>query len=210
VLGWYAARPWQPPTDRNAPFGEGLAYYPETMDKQDISVSILAANIYGTIAGLLPTLLIVTFFSLRWLGRTVPRDRLHFTGTGGFLLFLAVLVVGIAVHEGLHALGWILFARQPWKTIEFGFKQLTPYAHARRPMPVTGYRLAIFLPGLLLGIVPGLVAIATGSTFLLATGLLFTFTAGGDFLVLWLLRRVPRSARVQDHPERVGCYVYHL
>ena len=180
------------------------------MDKQDLSISILAANIYGTIAGLLPTLVIVALFSLRWLGRIVPQGSLSFQGTGGFLLFLAVLVVGIVVHEGLHALGWILFAGQARDTIKFGFKQLTPYAHARQPMPITGYRLAILLPGLLLGIVPALVAIATGSTFLLAVGVFFTFTAGGDFLILWLLRRVPRSARVQDHPERVGCYVYHL
>lgn len=179
------------------------------MNKQDISISILAANIYGIIAGLLPTLLIVALFTLRWRGRTIPRGSLIIEGIGGLLLFIAFFVGGIFLHEALHALGWILFARQPRETIEFGFKQLTPYTHARQAMPVTPYRYGILLPGLLLGIVPALVAIATGSIFLLAVGVFFTFTAGGDFLILWLLRRVPRSARVQDHPERVGCFVYY-
>ena len=31
--------------------------------------------------------------------------------------------------------------------------------------------------------------------------------AGGDWLVLWLLRGVSPGAFVEDHPTRAGCYV---
>jgi len=32
-------------------------------------------------------------------------------------------------------------------------------------------------------------------------------TAGGDFLILWLLRTVPRRIWVRDHPSQVGALV---
>jgi hypothetical protein len=32
-----------------------------------------------------------------------------------------------------------------------------------------------------------------------------TFCAGGDLLVLLLLRGVPANALVEDHPTRAGC-----
>lgn len=181
---------------------------PDTMTKTDRSVSVLAGNILGTVAGMLPTIILVGLFMMLWGGRPLPAGQLSVEGIAGILLFPAILVVGIVVHEGLHAVGFMLFARQPRSVISFGIKKLTPYAHSGEVMPVTAYRRAVLLPGLVLGILPALVAVATGSLFLLAVGAFFTFTAGGDFLILWILRRVPRTALVEDHPERVGSYVY--
>jgi hypothetical protein len=42
----------------------------------------------------------------------------------------------------------------------------------------------------------------------MAFGLLFTFAAGGDALVLWLLRGVAPHRLVEDHPTRAGCFVW--
>jgi hypothetical protein len=63
------------------------------------------------------------------------------------------------------------------------------------------------MPGLLLGIAPSIAGVISGSAVLAAFGLLFTIAAGGDFLILWLLRGVHAGALVEDHPERAGCYV---
>ncbi|HET6528317.1 MAG TPA: hypothetical protein VFG39_06165, partial [Balneolaceae bacterium] len=43
--------------------------------------------------------------------------------------------------------------------------------------------------------------------WLLGFGLLFTLAAGGDILILWLLRKVDDGLLVQDHPDLVGCVV---
>lgn len=43
--------------------------------------------------------------------------------------------------------------------------------------------------------------------FILTFGLFFILAAGGDILILWLLRNVKSSSFVQDHPTRVGCYI---
>lgn len=63
------------------------------------------------------------------------------------------------------------------------------------------------MPLLLLGVLPSLLAIVGGQGGMMAFGLFFTFAAGGDMLILWLLRDVPGDALVEDHPVRAGCYV---
>lgn len=177
------------------------------MEKEEITVSALAANIYGLLFGLLPAGLLLVLFYVVWQGRPVQQP------TEGYSVLhtLLLVVAGIVAHELLHGLGWMVFAGVPREDVHFGvkWKLLTPYAHSSARMSLRDYRWAGFLPGLVLGIVPALLAIFTGSVLLIGFGVLFTATAGGDFLVLWLLRGVPADAEVQDHPTLVGATVYH-
>ena len=64
------------------------------------------------------------------------------------------------------------------------------------------------MPGLVVGLLPSLVGIATGNGWIMLFGLFFTFAAGGDLLVLWLIRKVDAKVLVEDHPTNAGCYVY--
>jgi hypothetical protein len=74
-------------------------------------------------------------------------------------------------------------------------------------MRVRDYRIGASMPGLVLGIIPASTAIAFGWPSLLVVGILFTIAAGGDALVLWLIRSVPGDKSVADHPTRAGCVV---
>ena len=49
--------------------------------------------------------------------------------------------------------------------------------------------------------------IFTGNPFIFIFGLAFILAAGGDILILWLLRKVKAGSLVEDHPKRAGCYV---
>ncbi|MGB8982049.1 MAG: DUF3267 domain-containing protein, partial [Anaerolineales bacterium] len=60
---------------------------------------------------------------------------------------------------------------------------------------------------LILGILPYLVSLFTGNGCLFWFGLLNTAAAGGDFLILWLIRKVKSGRLVEDHPTHAGCYV---
>ncbi len=179
----------------------------ETGDRKrlDLTVSLLAANVYGVAAGVLPGLLALVLFLSIWNGERLE-DALNVVT---FLHFIVVFLVGAFIHEGLHAVGWMLFAGVPRSAIEIGvkWKLLTPYAHSQQPMPAAGYRWGTALPGLLMGILPALLAVVLGSGMLLLVGVFFTAVAGGDFLVLWLLRPVPGDTLVEDHPTRVGCII---
>ncbi|MEO8224844.1 MAG: hypothetical protein ABI661_08555, partial [Gammaproteobacteria bacterium] len=63
------------------------------------------------------------------------------------------------------------------------------------------------LPAIVLGFVPAGIGLAFGLPTLTAWGLFFVLTAGGDFVVLWLIRHVSADRLVQDHPSRAGCLV---
>lgn len=175
--------------------------------KTDLSVSMTAANVLSMLLALPLTIVLAGLYLLRWGGQF--RIELFAGGPKDLMVFLVAFFAGIMVHELIHALSWMVFGRQPRSAIHFGVdkKTLSPYAHCKEPLAVNGYRLGTLMPGLLMGILPALAAVVTGSGWLLGFGLLFTLTAGGDFLILWLIRKVPGGRMVEDHPTRAGCYV---
>ncbi len=120
-----------------------------------------------------------------------------------------VIIAGIFVHEALHAVGWALASGRPMRAIAMGFqlRSLSPYAHPRDPMCARDYRIGAAMPGLVLGIIPAALAIMFGWPAILIVGILFTIAAGGDALVLWLIRDVPGDRLIADHPTRAGCIV---
>ena len=124
-------------------------------------------------------------------------------------IFLATVLPGILAHELIHAITWAIAARRPLSAIRIGiqWRAISPYAHPREPMPAGPYRVGALMPGVVLGFLPASLAILLGWPLLMAWSLVFTLAAGGDLVVLWLIRHVPAGRLVQDHPTRVGCQV---
>jgi hypothetical protein len=171
----------------------------------DRTLSLDKANIY-VLAATFPVALIILLPYAAIYRFSALADGLDWYYSHG-LITLLLLVGGTLVHEGLHGLGWALFGRLPLDQIHFGFqwKTITPYAHCARPMPIKPYRLGTLLPGLVLGILPVLAAYLLADAALLWFGFLFTLAAGGDFLILWLLRADADPWLVEDHPSLAGC-----
>lgn len=169
--------------------------------REDRSFSMVRANVYVLLVTIpLAAALFVPFW-LIW-G--------HFNGADWSLLAAAgIFLGGVVVHELLHGIAWMIAGRKPLETVKFGFqlKTLTPYAHCTEPLDVTAYRIGAIVPGIVLGIIPAIAALVIGHAGWLVFGFLFTLAAGGDALILWVLRDVPREALVEDHPEKAGCYV---
>lgn len=165
------------------------------------------ANLYSLIPVLPVVLPLVTAYIWRW-GGAAFWDGFNAL-FANFLVFIVVFFVGVIVHELIHGFAWMLLGRKPFGVIKFGFqlKTLTPYAHCTVPLPLTPYRWGAAMPGIVLGILPAMIAIFNGNGFLLAFGLLFTVAAGGDMLILWLIRHVEGSKLVEDHPTNAGCYI---
>ncbi len=183
--------------------GEGNA---PAQAAEDCSVSMLEANLLVVLSTGPIVALLAWVYSAEW----GARHLLH-----GFYelleprtLVLAVLP-GILAHELIHALVWSVAAGRPLSAIEIGFqwRAVSPYAHPRDPMPLGPYRVGALMPAVLLGFVPAAIGLASGNAVLTAWSLLFILAAGGDFAVLWLLRRVRGGRLVKDHPTRAGCQV---
>ena len=122
--------------------------------------------------------------------------------------FLLLFVGGVLVHEGLHGIAWRLAGAAPG-SVRLGFQvqTLTPYAHSSAPMTARAYRIGAATPGIVLGIVPAVIGLVLGVGAVFWFGLLFTLAAGGDALILWLLRGVSGRRLVEDHPSKPGCLV---
>lgn len=178
-----------------------------------------AANVYALLF-LIPVLLIFGLpYVLVWSGEISfdglgewldAEERTANTGLG-VLYGMAVLLGGIIMHELIHGFTWALFSKNGMKEIKFGiiWKYLTPYCHCKSPLTAWQYRLGTIMPAVVLGFIPSIIANITGNTGLLFFGLFFSFAAGGDFLIIWLLRKENKETLVQDHPQKIGCVVYN-
>lgn len=172
----------------------------------DLSIPLWKANIYSFPIFILS--LIVTVFPYSFLWGT-ERVYSEFSSTSNFLLLILIFVIGIVLHELIHALSWVAFAKIPFSKIKFGFnvRSLSPYAHCGEAVTAKVYRIALLTPAIILGFIPIFISFVSGSVWFFVTGLLFTITACGDFLIFWLIRKVKNDQLVADHPERAGCKV---
>ncbi len=175
-------------------------------DAENFTVSFGKANV-GALLTTLP--ICVAFLSLYvglygWNAVLLPSLSI-----ADILILLALLVLGIIAHEGMHAFSWSWLDGISRQHIHFGFQwsTLTPYVHCDVPITARNYRWGTALPGILLGILPAVAAIIFRDVWLFYFGLVFTLAAGGDFLILWLLRKVDGNALVQDHPDLIGCQI---
>ncbi len=121
---------------------------------------------------------------------------------------LITIIPSIIIHEGLHGLGY-MFGGAARHDVKFGFqiKGLMPYAHCKIPLTVTGYRIGVALPGVVLGVIPAIVGTAAHNGALTAYGTIMIIAAVGDLIVLGLLLPMQGHIRVQDHPSRPGFQV---
>jgi hypothetical protein len=175
-------------------------------EPEERTASVAEANV-AAIVGVLPALaVLVVAYGLVW-GWGALGD-----GWGAlvepFWRFLLLIVGGVVAHEALHGIAWRLAGAEAG-SVSFGFqlKTLTPYAHSSAPMTATAYRIGAVTPGLVLGVVPAVAGLALGAGAVFWFGVIFTLVAGGDALILWLLRGVPGDRRVADHPSKPGCLV---
>jgi len=170
---------------------------------KDVSIPIAEIMRSGTILSLVLLALPLVIYAI------VNRSVTFIDGfaQGGLLLLL--MVVAIAVHEGLHALAWMLAGDVKFNEIRFGFdaRNLAPYAHARTDMTARAYRVGVLIPGIVLGVIPSVVGIATGDGLMTLFGAIMLSAAIGDMYVFWIIREVPGDAQVRDHPSQAGCMV---
>jgi hypothetical protein len=172
-------------------------------NKRDISIPMSEATSKSLLIAVpIAIIQVVPFFLIHGYPENPVNAKI--TVYGFFLLF------GILIHELIHMFCWALFAKKPLSAFKLGFqwKSLTPYAHCKEPMDIRPYRIGSFAPGLLLGILPWNVSLFTGDVLLFFFGFLYTTAAGGDFLILWIIRNIKPNTLVEDHPVNAGCYIF--
>jgi hypothetical protein len=183
--------------------------------KEELTLDALRANVVAVLMSF-PVLLVFVggFFLVNFelLDLQAVRHELNFWATplGGFFILLIILA-GVVVHELIHGLTFALFAKSGFRSVQFGIlvKSFTPYCHCKEPLRVWQYFISSIMPAIVLGFIPSIIAIITANLWLLLFGAFFTMAAAGDFIIIYLLRSLPRNTLVQDHPEKIGCIIYN-
>jgi hypothetical protein len=170
-------------------------------NKRDLSISMARANV---IVFFLAVPVVVLQFAMYTLLHGVEKTQ----PTWNIPVIFTAILLGVVVHELLHAITWVVLGRKSFAAIKFGFqwKTLTPYAHLKEPVEVSAYRAGAFMPGFVLGILAYIFSSLSGNADLFWFSLVHTSAAGGDWLVLWLMRNVAAGTKVEDHPTNAGCY----
>lgn len=184
--------------------------------KKQLTIDLVKANTLGCLAifpiailYLIPYLLIwsdqFTLHSMKETAKSIASGAAIFKGFGFFLM----LFLGIIVHELIHGLTWSIYAKGGHKSMKYGIlaKMLTPYCHCKEPLKLKHYMIGAAMPGILLGVVPAIIAIAIGNPTLLALAIIFTLVAIGDAMIIDLIRKEDPDSLVLDHPSEAGCYI---
>jgi hypothetical protein len=194
---------------------EDLSLEAETINykKEELTLSAARANVLALVF-IVPVLLVcVPAYVWLWPEQFEMHTLKSFYQANNeevFVYPLLLFIPGAVIHELLHGLTWAAFCKHGLKSIKYGvhWQMLTPYCHCKEILPLIPYILGGMMPGLVMGVLPTIVGLMLGSLYVFAFGLLFTFAAGGDALILWMLRKARKQDMIQDHPELIGCIVY--
>ncbi len=181
---------------------------------KDLTISLIFANVVA-VAALIPLMIgsIALFVSL---GYTEGWPQIYVFDLGSLgtgFAFLLLILFTLFLHEGIHGLTWALVAPNGMKSIRFGFmiQFLTPYCTCVDPLTRWQYVAGGLMPGLLLGLVPWIVAMGVGSAPLLVISIIMLVAAAGDVLIVLKLLSYPAGKKETvyvDHPTLGGLVVF--
>ena len=176
-------------------------------EEKDLTISVVKANVMAFVLGMpIIILLFILFIYKNQSGIYTFSIR----ESVGFLFLFAILVV---LHELIHGLFWAIFAKNHLKSIEFGFiaSSLTPYCCCKDMLTKSQYIIGGIMPTVILGIIPAVISIFTGSVFWFVMGELMILSGGGDMTIsLNLLRYKSDKKEIlyMDHPYECGLIVF--
>jgi len=186
----------------------------EDYRKEQLTIDLVKANVFAIVL-MIPTLLIfgLPYFLIWGIGFNSSDIRSLTKVLSPELMGLILIIVftfGIILHELIHGIVWSRYTSNGFKSIRFGvlWKMLTPYCHCKEPLKVKEYVIGAAMPAIILGFIPGIIAIIIGNIGLLIFGIIFTTAVGGDFMIIYLLKNEDKDDYVQDHPSEAGCFIY--
>jgi len=185
---------------------------PEGYKREMLTIDIVKANIFAILLAIPVALIYGIPYVLLWhnkIGAASQSSGNIFHGVN-MLIITGIMLLGIVVHELIHGVTWAIYAKRGFRSIRFGImlKLLTPYCHCKEALQVKHYIIGAIMPAIILGLLPAIYGIATGDHGIVMFGGFFTIAAGGDFMIIHLLRNERMETMVQDHPSEAGCYVY--
>lgn len=120
-----------------------------------------------------------------------------------------LVLIGLFLNEFFYRLTLAIFCKFPMSKFWYGFNigQLMKCGDRDIPAGVKYYRIALFLPHLIIGFLPLVWGIAINHPSIFIFGFLFTIASVGDLVLLWEMRHLNSENAVSELPSREGVVV---
>ena len=178
--------------------------------EKDLTIGVVYANVMAFVLGL-PIIIVLGILFFKY---NLGNSEMSFTFTiKESVIFLITLLVLIVVHELIHGAFCAIFAKNHLKSIEFGFmaQYLTPYCCCKEVLTKGQYIIGGIMPTVILGLIPAVVSIFTGSWLVFAIGCIMILSGGGDMTIILKLimyRSQKQEVLYMDHPYECGLVVF--
>ncbi len=186
------------------------------MDEKDfkgrkVAIDLGKANVFSVALMVIAAVVLLVPFFMIW-GSDGLSEIMDDSGNDFLIhwgIFMIAMMAGIVIHELIHGITWAHYAKMGWKSISFGvlWKMLTPYCHCNEPLHRQAYIMGAVMPCLVLGVLPAIVALCTGSLSVMIWAIIFIAAASGDLWMTWLILKENPNGLFLDHPSEAGFFV---
>ena len=144
-------------------------------------------------------------FSLYLLNVESPKEEIQKLNP---FLVIIIYIILIVFHELIHGFFFGIYAKGGFKTVRFGvhWKAMIPYCTCNETINVQQYRIVALMPTVILGFIPLIVGFIIGEINTIAISALMVVGGFGDFLMIWMLRKLKKDTMVIDHPTKMGFF----
>lgn len=127
------------------------------------------------------------------------------------ILIIAIFIVGLAMHEGIHALGAIIFGKVSFREVKFGINltQGMLYCHINKPIKASAYKIMLILPAIITGLIPLIISAFMGNIFLVLVFSMLLCGGAGDFVMFMGISKLKGDTLIIDHPKAPAFYAVY-
>lgn len=125
-----------------------------------------------------------------------------------FLLPILIMVLGVIIHELIHAFFMAYYSKNNFKSVRFGFdlKHFMPFANCSEPLLPSKMLIITMAPFFFLGVLPTLYGFYFKDIILLFFGFSMVLGAAGDFIYAFLIitKVKNKKNKILDHKTKIG------
>lgn len=163
----------------------------------------------ATVFGVLYALPFITILGLAY--RFLLLERAHLLETGVlsfYIMFIAIIVVSVAIHELLHGIGWAISSGKGWQAVRFNIHAMMPSCACKTALKKKSYLAGVLAPFVVLGLGSALFVFVYPGTVSFLTMMVNFVAVGADLLIV--VRVVKEdNCLIADHPTKAGYIAFY-
>ena len=129
-----------------------------------------------------------------------------------YFINAGIFIVGFVIHEGIHYLLNYIYSDKDKSSVVFGSDSnyLKTYCYTTKAITIKQYKLQLFLPLLITGIIPYLIGIIVGSFHMVIASSCLIGMCGVDVKLLLMFRKEKNDSYIvqEDKEDIYGGIVY--